>query len=144
VTRVRFVGAALLATFVLAACGGGSSSKPLSKSDYKQQTDQACNGFQKNLITAVAKFDEKKESSVRQTATKTSALLHQVADDLRKVGYPTGLKDEANAFYDGLDKAADSLSNNPDGLKSSTSPKEFKDLESLAKKIGITTCGTAG
>jgi curli biogenesis system outer membrane secretion channel CsgG len=143
-TRLRLVVVAMLASAALAACGGGSTGTAMSNADYKHQADLACTSFQKDLLAAAAKFDAKKESSVTLTATKVAALFHQTADSLRKVGYPKGRKDDANAFYDGLDKVGDKLTSNPDVLKSNTAPKEFKDLDALAKKIGITTCGSTG
>jgi hypothetical protein len=139
--RVRIVAMASIVSIALAACGGSSGDDELSKADYKKQTDEACAAFQKKLTDTLKGFDANDASSLDTVAKNAADLLHQVADDLREVGHPEGLSDEATKFYDGLDKAADKLADDPEVLGSNETPKEFQDLDALADKLDITNCG---
>jgi hypothetical protein len=147
--KVRVVAAVVAVVMSLSvaagACGGdddSSSGKALSKSEYKQKTDAACAAFGQRLEKLIAGVDPSKasDSQIEDLAKNAADEMHKVADDMRAVGYPEGLKDEANQFYDGLDKAADALAKDPNALKTGKSPKEFDEIDGLAKKLDITDC----
>jgi len=136
-------------SLVAGACGGdddSTSNHALSKSEFKQKTDAACEEFSNQLQSSLANIDASKatDAQVKEVAGKAADALHSVADKLRGIGYPEGLQDEAAQFYDGLDKAADALEKDPSVLKTGDTPKEFSDLDQLSEKLDITNCGQGG
>jgi hypothetical protein len=151
--QFRVVAAAVAVTMsvslVAGACGGDDdsvSNQALSKSEFKQKTDAACEEFSSQLQSSLSNVDASKatDAQVQEVAGKAADALHSVADKLRGIGYPEGLQDEAQQFYDGLDKAADALENDPNVLKTGDTPKEFSDLDKLSAKLDITNCGQGG
>jgi hypothetical protein len=149
--QVRVIAAVIAVTMSLsvavAACGGddddSASGNALSKTEFQQKTDAACKKFSEDLKSTLTGIDVTKatQDQIQEAANKAADALRTVADDLRSVGYPEGLQDEANQFYDGLDKAADALANDPSVLKTGKTPKEFSDLDELSSKLDITDCG---
>ncbi len=154
--RLRWVSAvvalAVSLAVTVAGCGGddSASGKALSKAEFKKQSDAVCATFSQRMRDAVAQVpaqanpsDEQIEDLAHNAADalhRAADELHRAADDLRAVGYPEGLHDEADDFYDALDKAGDALAKDPSVLRSGNTPQEFRDIEALAKKIDITTC----
>jgi hypothetical protein len=138
--------AGLLAVSVVgaAACGGDDGGNELSQSAFKSKTDAACDAMTKKLDAIVTDVDVTKDEQVKDLAKKYSELLHDTADKLRDIGFPKGKKDAANEFYDQIDKAADKLADDPDVLKGSDAPDEFKKMDELSKGLGITNCGNDG
>jgi hypothetical protein len=147
-SRVRVLVAVLLATMfataAVAACGGddsgGGASKQLSSTDFKKEADKVCSGLQSDLEQSLAGFDPTKDASLSDAAGKVADAFHTIADRLRAVGYPEGKQDEANAFYDAIDEAADKVADDPKLLTDSNS-KAFDNLDKLAKDVDLESCG---
>jgi hypothetical protein len=116
----------------------GSTGGALSQSEFVRKAEAACATFEQKFEESLANFDPS-SGDVSEVAGKAADALHGVADELRKIGYPSGKHDEANQLYDAIDKAADEMKADP--RKVVDDSEGNNQIDTLSKDLGLHACG---
>ena len=132
----------LLGTVALLAggCGGGSSSPPLTKTEYVKQMKTIGRSLSTS-INSVASVTSPKDAAA--ALGKVQGDLRTAADQMKKISPPTNIQDQhdeltqaVDDFADQLDPIIEKLDNgNLAALAGVTTLKGFRDLQTAAGKI---------
>jgi hypothetical protein len=151
--RLATVLVALLFLAALAAsCGSsssGSESPSLTKAEFIKQGDAICERGQKEFAGEVEAFTKEKKwnPSITLTSAQQEEVIRAVfvpslqaqADELEKLGVPSGEEGQANAIVEELQSALAEAEDDPSKLLG-PSPGSLATAADLARKFGFKVC----
>ena len=138
--RTRAGVVALSIVVVVAACGD-SGGGARSGADYVKEAGATCKAFTHRTETLLAGIDLFDDAKVRHVARRYAELEHDTARELRAIGYPKGLKPQADAFYDQLDRWGDEVARDPNLFRGRDAPAAFTQVANRAREVGLAGCG---
>lgn len=145
--RHRGLAATVLTTTVLAVCGCGSSSKPLTRAELTAKADAICKSVSAKLAT------NKKVSSIQdiaRTAPELASTEQSALNELSKLVPPTTMEADWKSFITGAQTLAENTAKLGEYAKSNdlksartlivSSEATVKQMTAIAQKYGIKNC----
>jgi hypothetical protein len=151
-------GAALVAAWLAAGCGGGGSSDPvtvqtgtLTKAEFARRANATCSAVRAQFFRDFGKYyhhhslgeagSEKEwdEEIVKRTVVPDYGT--RMVDEISRIGAPKSEAAHVTAFLEAVKQRVHELEEEP--LELNKTPYPFKKVSSLAKRYGLTGCSEA-
>jgi len=126
---------------VLSGCGSSSGPATQSKGQFKNEADLICEGAGNEQTVKATIYLEQhpKAKEVDLVVPAGIPPLEKEIHDLRKLALPQGQEKETEAWLDEVDRALQSLKEEPSSALSENANSYTKANE-LAEKIGLVDC----
>jgi hypothetical protein len=146
---IAMVGAALIATLVVAGCGSaGSSTASISKTEFIEKADAACKKGEEEIQKDFATFGKEHESIKKPSEADYAELIDDVlvgnaeqeVKEIRALGIPEGDEKPIEAMLEAREKSLEKAQDNPKAVVRG-GEDIFAEASKLAKEYGLRECG---
>ncbi len=159
---LRQLSAALALTVVAAVglwgCGGSGdpsdsstaiSTSELSKAQFVKRAEAICVQESTPILPALYKYSEAHPASSKKGDEKAFSdglrkiippAIQAMADEIRKIGAPSGDEEKIEAFLAALEKDGSAIANDPAMASSEELDSKFRRSGKLASEYGIAGC----
>lgn len=137
--------AAIAALLSLGSCGTSSSSDPsvLPKQAFDRKADFICEGAGNEQIEMATTYLQQHRGASEEDLVVPAGIppIEKEIKELRELGLPKGLEDNAKTYLEEMDAALEALKEEP---KAALSLKDnpFKKADELARRLGLSDCSS--